>query len=79
VSLSFLLSLKLWGFPTSTWPKFSRRWRRTYDSKGRLSVEVFGNTRTTSFYDEQDRITETLSRSHRGLCFHSPGAMDVIW
>lgn len=33
---------------------------KTYDSRGRLSVEVFGDTRTTYSYDEQDRITEML-------------------
>lgn len=35
-------------------------WEKTYDSRGRLSVEVFGDTRTTYSYDEQDHITEML-------------------
>lgn len=35
-------------------------WENTYDSRGRLSVEVFGDTRTTYSYDEQDHITEML-------------------
>jgi hypothetical protein len=33
---------------------------KDYDSKGRLSVEVFGNTRTTYSYDDQGHIAETL-------------------
>lgn len=35
-------------------------WEKTYDSKERLSEEVFGNTRTTYSYDEQGHITEML-------------------
>jgi hypothetical protein len=40
--------------------ELSGDWEKTYDSRGRLSVEVFGNTRTAYSYNEQDRITEML-------------------
>lgn len=33
---------------------------KTYDSKGRISEELFGKTRTTYSYDEQGRVTEVL-------------------
>ena len=35
-------------------------WEKTYDSKGRLSVEIFGSARTTYSYDEEGRVTERL-------------------
>jgi hypothetical protein len=40
--------------------EFDGAMEKNYDSKGRLSVEVFGNTRTTYSYDDQGNIAEML-------------------
>jgi YD repeat-containing protein len=54
-------------------------WEKTYDSKGRLTEEVFGNTRTAYFYDERGHITEMLVHEPPGAYLLSGGNVRYVY
>jgi YD repeat-containing protein len=52
---------------------------KTYDSKGRLSEEVFGDTRTTYTYDERGHVSEMLVHEPSGAYSLSGGNARYVY